>query len=393
MAKFKSPTGSNEIWISQTTHGESASNPNDLSKQRAIDISMNEGVNFFSVCSGVVELTTTSGGGYISIIPDNANFRILYVHTKDWTVSKGQRVQVGQVLGKIQTLSTGSHLHFGLKNISGVAPHPEPMEYFDRGLVFRTKYADIKKVWFIGENLNWGLFKDLSYNNTNMDYKIGDYVTFTDGMNLRGGAGDGFNTIGEIAKGAVGKIKDGPRASQNKLFYGKGSNKNVNDGYTWRDIQFLNVSGWVAETNRLGKSNSKTLTNTDGSIPKPPQEPEKPVEPSECQKQVESLKEQLKGLESKLGACESKRKLLEAEKSDLGKEIKRLDTELEQIVEDIKELMDKNELLEGENKRLVLDREELVTEMSRLKENCNKNTIEKIVDWLRNVLTKIVGGE
>jgi len=165
MPKFKSPLNSKELWISQSSHGESASNPDDLSKQCAVDISANGGQYVYSVSEGIVELVTTSLGSYVSIIPTNAKFRILYVHVDNFFVKKGDKVKVGTKIAKIKKM-TGSHLHFGLKNISGKAPHPCPMDYFDRSLVFRTKYKSIKDIWFIGENLNWKLFKDLHYKDT-----------------------------------------------------------------------------------------------------------------------------------------------------------------------------------------------------------------------------------
>lgn len=159
MAKFTDPTGNGIIYISQTYHGEKTV---VVDNQCAIDISMIGGETFHSVCDGVVELTTTSGGGYISIIPDNLNARVLYVHTTGWLVSKGQRVTAGQRLGLIQKID-GSHLHIGMKNKDNSTNPPRIMDYFDRGLRFDTKYEDIRTEWFRSGQLNWSLFQDLQY--------------------------------------------------------------------------------------------------------------------------------------------------------------------------------------------------------------------------------------
>jgi hypothetical protein len=142
-------------------------------------------------------------------------------------------------------------------------------------------------------------------------FKIGDYVTFTGSMNLRKGAGDGFSTSAGITAGAVGRIKDGPRTSQNKLFYGKGSTSNVNDAYTWFDVQFLDSSGWIAQTSRFVKSTSTKLTNLNGTIPTPPviPTPTEPTTPSAlelAQKEIGTLKTEIEGLKTIVGGLNEK---------------------------------------------------------------------------------------
>jgi hypothetical protein len=355
MAKFKSPTGNNEIWISQTTHGESATNPNDLSKQKAIDISMSGGTNFVSVCSGTVELTTTLGGGYVSVIPDNASFRILYVHTKDWVVSKGQRVQVGQILGKIQTLSTGSHLHFGLKNISGVAPHPEPMDYFDRSIVFRTKYQAIKDLWFTGENINWALFKDLNYDNTAMSFKKGDVLEFTGEQNIRKGSGTSYEVVRASKVGEIFTVADNPR---------------IADNYTWYDTG----NGWAADVGKF-------------KVYVKPEEPQNPPQQTECEKQINILQIQIKSLESKLGTQEIQLKALEGEKVKLLEKIKEVEKES-------KENFELYDIEVGRNKILEQEKLDLEEELSKCKiqlEEGQINFIKKILEAIGKWLGSIKG--
>lgn len=158
MAKFTDPTGNGIIYISQTYHGEKTA---AIDSQCAIDISMSGGEYFHSVCDGTVELVSSTGG-YLSIIPDNLNARVLYVHTNGWLVSKGQRVTAGQKLGLISKTAP-THLHIGMKNKDNSANPPRIMDYFDRSLNFQTNYADIKAEWFKNGKLNWSLFGDLQY--------------------------------------------------------------------------------------------------------------------------------------------------------------------------------------------------------------------------------------
>lgn len=158
--KFADPTGNGVIWLTQTNHGETASNPSDLSRQCAIDISMKGNEFFHSVCDGIVELVTTGLGSYISVIPDGQSFRVLYVHTYKFKVKKGDKVKAGQILGQIVPTS-GSHLHLGLKNKNGKKPHPCPMDYMPRNIEYKTRYEDIKAEWFKSGKINWNKHKNL----------------------------------------------------------------------------------------------------------------------------------------------------------------------------------------------------------------------------------------
>jgi hypothetical protein len=367
MAKFKSPFTTNGLSISQTYHGESASNPNDLSLQCAIDLSKSASSNVLSVCDGTVDIVTTSYGGYVSVIPDGASFKIFYVHVDRFEVSKGQRVKTGQILGKIKYLASGSHLHFALKNLSGRAPHPQPMDYFDRGLLFTTKYADIKAIWFTGGNLNWSKFKDLSYNSISM--KIGDNVELSADTNLRVGSGTGYNVKTVVRKGAVGNVIGGAR---------------VADGYEWWDIRFLNDQGWMANPGgvRFVKT-TKGVTQTDGGVPavvEPTPEPPVTVpELTECQKEVADLKEQIEGLRTDLGALES-----ESKKKD--DRIKGLEGEL--IEEGVKyiQLSKEKERIEGERNHF----EEENSVLKKKLEDSQTSFIKKITDALGEFLAKIL---
>lgn len=342
MAKFRSPFNTNELFISQTFHGESASNPDDLSKQCAVDLSKEAGSNVFSVCNGTVELVTTGGGSYVSVVPDGANFRILYVHIDRFTVSKGQKVSKGQIIGKIKALSSGSHLHFGLKNISGVAPHPQPMDYFDRNLVFKTNYQSIKDIWFKGETLDWSKFRDLSYENTEMKYKVGDTIQFTGEQNIRQGSGTSYPVISVAHIGDVATIIDGPRTA---------------DGYTWYDFGFdRGGTGWCADVNKW---------EIFVKPPKPPVE-------TECEREVHRLNTELK---------------LKLERIEF------LENSLKEEKEESKKLQQENEEVRTECNALQQEKLKLVDELNRCKlglEQGQRDFVEKIKEWVGELLKTLL---
>lgn len=157
--KFADPTGNGKIIITQTYHGENSKLPDT---QCAIDIRMNANEFFHSATDGIVEGVWPD---YVSIIPTDSKFRVLYVHTDRHIVKKGQVVKANQKLGQIAPIEN-PHLHFGLKWTDMHKPAPRPMDYFDRTLNITTdfvKYPDIAKEWFINKKLNWSLFKDLQY--------------------------------------------------------------------------------------------------------------------------------------------------------------------------------------------------------------------------------------
>jgi len=347
MKKFISPTGSNTIFITQTTHGENANKPNDLSKQQAIDIKMYANDPVYSVCDGSVELVTTELGGYVSIIPTGAEWRTLSVHLKDYQVKAGQKVKAGDYLGRI-ALVKDTHLHFGCKNKNGLAPHPNPMDYFDRSIIFKTEYQSIADIWFNGKNknggINWSLFRDLSYdNNQNMGFKKGDVIIFTAKQNKRGGAGTGFADIGAYEKGDMAIIKDNPRTSQNAQFYGKGSSNKTNDKYTWYDTTPVKggASSWVADMGKFRIATPEEINPTP--TPEPPVPIPTPTpEPTNWEERYNEELEKNKGLVEDVRALE--------------KEVKKLKNEIEQKEVEYRELREECDSLEEKNKMLEEER-------------------------------------
>jgi hypothetical protein len=98
-------------------------------------------------------------------------------------------------------------------------------------------------------------------------YKKGDRVKILGTKNLYWGAGDGFKySKNAVKRGAILKIKDEPRTSQNALFYKRGSSKKKNDTNTWLDIiDSDGTHGWIAVTSTVSKTSVTKLTRIDGT--------------------------------------------------------------------------------------------------------------------------------
>lgn len=338
MAKFVSPTGSNTIWLSQTYHTSSGNT--------AIDIgSLPLGSPIYAVASGTVGTVSPTAGSYLTIKVDNSPLTLFYVHIYNFTVKAGQKVKVGDKIGEIAPKNMNGgfvpHLHLGLQVGYNI------MDYFDRSIIFKTSYQEIKKVWFNGDNLNWGLFKDLSYdNNQNMGFKKGDVIIFTAKQNKRGGAGTGFADIGAYEKGEMAIIKDNPRTSQNAQFYGKGSDTKTNDNYIWFDTAPTNGSAscWVADMGKFRIATPEEINPTP--TPAPPVPTPTPTPP------IENWEERYnEELEKNKGLVEDVR-ALEKEVKKLGLEIEQKEVEYRELREECDGLEEKNKMLEEE--RLLL---------------------------------------
>jgi len=159
--KLYAPFGNVKHWMSQTRHGEDASNPADISKQIAEDWAAPVNTPVYAGCDGRIVNVSNSAGIYLTLDPGPSSpFWILYVHCKA-TVANGTVVGRGQQIA----VTTGSygHLHLAMKNKNYQPVHPEPMDYWDRNVPIDTRYQEIKDEWFInnGQNFNWSIFRDL----------------------------------------------------------------------------------------------------------------------------------------------------------------------------------------------------------------------------------------
>lgn len=350
MAKYRNPFNSQELWISQTYHSTSSNKAVDFGNAPA-------GTPVYAIADGTIGTISSAYGSYLTLDVANSDHKLFYVHIYNFKVNRGQSVKRGQLLAEIAPQSVNGgyppHLHLGLQTQYNL------MDYMDRSIAFRTRYQAIKDMWFIGENLNWSLFEDLSYLNNAMSFKKGDRVQFTGTQWIRKGAGDKFDQQRSTIVNETATIIDGPRTSQNKQF-GKGAN----DNYTWWDLKYdKGGSGWVADVNKF-----KPV--------KPPTPPELPTQ-TECEKQVDRLKDKIKGLEAKLGTQEGE-----------------LDRRLE-LIEDLEdergELQELYDIAKEQRDRFELERNEIVRQFNEYRLNSESSFIEKIKEFVGEVLAKILG--
>jgi len=284
MAKFRSPLA-NELWITQTYHTGSGNT--------AVDFSANADVPVYAIADGTVTYRSTGGGSYCIQEIKDSPLKVYYVHTYKW-VNANTFVNKGDILCYIAPTSLNggypTHLHLGLQ------AGKELMDYFDRSIIFRTKYQAIKDIWFKGELLDWALFKDLNYDNIKMPYKIGDKIEITEEQNIRKGSYiTPDNITGQTTIGQVYTIEDGPR---------------VADGYTWYDLQGNN---WIADTGKFRKYTE---------------------EPVNYPEEVNRLLEENKGLRMALGTSEGLLEVRDGELSEARGRINLLEAEIEEAKND-----------------------------------------------------------
>lgn len=100
----------------------------DGRNHKAIDLAANKGVAFYAVASGSVTYAGYDRDFGYNIIIDHGNgIKTRYAHASYLTVSKGQVVSQGDVIGAVGSTgySTGNHLHFEvIVNGSRVNPAP-----------------------------------------------------------------------------------------------------------------------------------------------------------------------------------------------------------------------------------------------------------------------------
>lgn len=215
MNKLSNPLGNGkEVWITNTYHGAVAGNPSNFDNHVAIDISGVNGTPVYACADGVCSATIGTGSArYFKLDINDCSFRALYVHssskfTKPTAVKKGQ--VIGQIIPYIYYVNgvktQADHLHFGLQNKDMKIPHPMPMEYLDRVIVFKTRYPSIEKLWFKDGKINWAIFRNLSYlMDPDMEYfKLGMRIKLINRA-TRYYSGTGVDR-GRVAVGAVATV-------------------------------------------------------------------------------------------------------------------------------------------------------------------------------------------
>jgi hypothetical protein len=101
-----------------------------LKSHSGIDFKMEIGEPIRSIKEGVVRIAdygNTNAGKTVFVKWEDGRTAI-YGHLNDFAVKNGQHVQTGDLLGHAGNtgFSTGSHLHFGLKNGDGQLLDPSP---------------------------------------------------------------------------------------------------------------------------------------------------------------------------------------------------------------------------------------------------------------------------
>jgi hypothetical protein len=102
-----------------------------LKPHSGIDFKMEIGEPIRSIKDGVVtvkDFGNTNAGKTVLVKWDGENKTAIYGHLNDFSVTNGQHVNAGDLIGHAGNtgFSTGSHLHFGLKNGEGQILDPSP---------------------------------------------------------------------------------------------------------------------------------------------------------------------------------------------------------------------------------------------------------------------------
>lgn len=271
MAKFFPPLGSGSVHkITNTYHGESASNPGDFSKQIAVDISATGGTPVYAVADGTIVNATASAGGYCTL-DIGLPYWCLYVHTTKW-LPVGTKVKRGQKIAEVMTMS-GSHLHLGTKMKNSTPPKYGLMELVDRSAVFgvgftkgSASYNEILNAWFYSDQkIKWELFADVDPFDIPVKGNRYEYLRDT---NVRTAPKTSAGINGLAVQGAVGEVRE--------------SGSWYADGYEWIFLNLNSIEGYSIKKNVVRTDKPKT-TPDGGSITPPPTVP--PVDP--CKEKVE----------------------------------------------------------------------------------------------------------
>lgn len=355
MAKLRSPFSTNTLLVTQTYHTQS--------NNTAVDFSAVADTPVYAVADGTVTYRSSGLGSYCIQHLDNSDLMVYYVHTYKW-VGVNTHVKKGQIIARVAPTSVNgghpTHLHLGLQ----VGRYL--MDYMDRSLDIRAGFAwgsanniAIRNAWFNGGSVfDWSKHKDLSYLSNTMSFKKGDRVEFTGSQNIRTGSGTTFPIQSSANIGDVATIIDGPRNANN---------------YVWWDMRFdKGGTGWVAD---VGKWKIYTPPS-----PAPPVEPPPAVDPTlELKKRIDTLEKENEGLRIALGDSEDKNDLLTGQIEVLKAEVVEIKNTLLVVTKQKDEAEEKASYWQEKYSKLKLKLEQ-----------GQESFIEKIVDWVREVLAKIL---
>lgn len=342
--KLQNPFGNNRtIWITQTYH----EGGNNIAIDCITD-GTTSGTPIYAMSNGTVTVVSKTAGSYLCKTIDGANFSEFYVHTARWVVKKGQTVKTGDLLGYIATQAENGgypmHLHIGLSTGNYI------MNYFDRGINFKTQYQDIANDWFNGDinnPINWSLFQDLQLGE---GFNNGDRIIFTGEQNIRVGSGLQYDVQSSTYDGMKATII---------------GNSRIADGYTWYDIRVDGGgTGWVADVNKFRKLTNEDSNNNNGSDNVPPSMDDV----QNLQQEIEKLKGELDKIKNDLRLSTERCDYLEKTNQELALSAKGLEGELEK---------NKQEL--AVSKQTVLDLQEKLSEQKVIDDYSTTELLREIV--------------
>jgi len=156
-----------------------------------IDYAISSGTSVVAAAGGTVAMVAFENGGYgnyvkLSHVDGSKKYHTYYAHLSSASVSAGQKVKAGTVIGLSDNTgaSTGPHLHFGLR-IDGENPpfkgYVDPMPFFSTGGTDSGGVTDP--------------FPD-AVTLPNLPFE----VTF-ETLNVRNGPGVEFSIVGQLTKG------------------------------------------------------------------------------------------------------------------------------------------------------------------------------------------------
>ena len=187
-------------------------------------------------------------------------------------------------------------------------------------------------------------------------FKIGDEIEVTGTQNIRKGNGTSYPVTRVTQVGERYVIEGGPR---------------IADGYTWWDLK---GADWIAEVGKF-----KLYT--------PPTPQPQPAEPSECEKQLETLKQENRGLAEALvtsqGALESK--VLEL--TNVNERVRFLEDTLLQRERELNELQNDYDRILEDKERFESEKLELQKEIDLLKQQ-NSGWVFRIADIIYKLFRK-----
>lgn len=317
MRKLANPFGGNKtVYITQTYHSGGGNIAIDC-----ITDGTNSQTPVYAISDGTVVAATPAGNSYLCKTVDGANFQEFYVHTARWTVNIGDHVRAGDQIGYIATSQENGgfpmHLHMGLTTGNYI------MNYFDRGINFRTTYQDIANDWFNGSTNNpidWSLFQDLSLDGGNM-FSVGDRIIFTGEQNIRVGSGLQYEVESSSYAGMKATIIEGSRFV---------------DGYTWYNIQVDGGgTGWVADVDKFVLLTDENNNSGNDNVP--------PVEDDnkKLKEEIEKLRKDLRGAVAQLQVGEVLCREYREANDELAEDNKKLEKELTTLKKKLKDTEEK----------------------------------------------------